>query len=99
MTLRSLRARAMPTRAASLSLDVQMPEHRSDRVALLELHADSAMVPRQGEVTPMVALFVSTSMMSWPASTTSPTVNGRWTMVASAMHSPSCGMSDGICVA
>src|SRR5512146_1824919 len=44
----------------------------------------------------MVALLVSTSMMSWSAWTESPTWTSRLTTVASAMDSPSWGMMIGI---
>ena len=54
------------------------------------------MRPRQGEVTFMVALLVSTSIMSWSASTVSPGLTRKLMMVASAMDSPSCGMMMGM---
>ncbi len=54
------------------------------------------MRPPQGAVTVMVALLVSTSIKSWPASMVSPGFTRKLTMVASAMDSPSCGMMMGI---
>ena len=45
----------------------------------------------------MVALLVSTSMMSWSAATSSPALMRKVMTVASAMDSPNCGMMMGIC--
>ncbi len=76
----------------------------SCRVALFDAGAErgrsdgsgGTMRPGQGEATFIVALLVSTSMMSWSVCTGSPTGTSRLTTVASAMDSPSWGMIMGM---
>src|SRR5215470_3969347 len=53
-------------------------------------------LPGHGEATFIVALLVSTSMMSWSVWTLSPTLTRKLTIVASAIDSPSCGMMMGM---
>ena len=54
------------------------------------------MLPLHGAVTVMLALLVSTSMMSCPASMWSPGLTRKLMTAASAMDSPSCGMMMGM---
>ena len=55
----------------------------------------SLRMPPHMVVTPMVALLVSTSKISWSASTVSPWAASRRSTVASAMESPSWGIRMG----
>ena len=55
----------------------------------------SLRMPPHMVVTPIVALLVSTSKISWSASTESPGAASRRSTVASAMESPSWGMRMG----
>ena len=75
----------------------EVTQHGADGIAFVQLRRGTFRTrPGQGEVTFMVALLVSTSMMSWSASTVSPALTRKLMMVASAMDSPSCGMMMGI---
>src|SRR5207302_10524822 len=56
-----------------------------------------SILPLHGLVTPMTALLVSTSMISWSAATSSPGFTLISTIVASAIDSPNCGMMIGTC--